>query len=218
MSTFDEVRKTLQEIQDILIETDQLFSFKDVYQKIESNIDSLKQMIIPIDLDSNESKEDILNISIPPLKTYESIPKIESNIDLFLDDLKEIERELSENKSRPATAHGDMSMDFPFSGPEMSNRKSKVIYNKNVNDNSNNNRNEEEKSNVMTDISDNNEEYKETGCDKKEIFKRVRNVNIEDRESSGHSNGTFVVHDDRSDTSSINTEKDFDGNTQTAMV
>ena len=63
---------SLKDIQNLVNQSDQLYLFQDITNQIETNITSLKQILIPLDNNANNIKNDLdtSDLSLPPLKTY----------------------------------------------------------------------------------------------------------------------------------------------------
>ena len=99
MSSFEEVKKALQEIQNLLNETEKLFSFQDVHKEIKQNIDSLKELTYATAAATKMNDEDIDSLSPPQLTTYKPLPKVELNIDQFINDLQQTDG-LTANRNR----------------------------------------------------------------------------------------------------------------------
>lgn len=169
MSSFEEFTKSLKEIKSLLNQSDKSCSFKDVHQEIQSNIDSLKEILIPLDDNlkkMNDDKIEFLDLSIPPLKTYKPLPKMELNIDLVINKLQRMDSDLSENKSRPSKPQRDSSLSSLDT--QLSNKHSKqIVNNHQLNSNEN-----EEKTGTVASTDGNMDNI--ANMSKRQIFKRVK--------------------------------------------
>ena len=199
MSSFDEVKKSLQDIQRALNQTDKSYSFQDIDKQIASNIASLKQILIPLDNNANNIKNalDISHLPLPPLKTYKPIPKMKLNVGSFINNFQAKYAAHSANKSRPSTVHENIQLSPPPTSTEI--RSISKI---------NQNENGDQESIVYVDYKQTKIHGSEYG--KATIFKKEReneysqNEDMEDIETSVDSNATFIVHDYSSDISSCN--------------
>ena len=175
MSSFEEFTKSLKEIKSLLSQSDKSCSFKDVHQEIQSNIDSLKEILIPLDDNlkkMDDDKIEFLDLCIPPLKTYKPLPKTELNIELVINKLQRMDSDLSENKSRPSKPQRDSSLSSLDT--QFSNKHSKQIVN---NHQLNNNENEEKTGTVAS--TDGNMD-KMVDMSKRQIFKRIKHGSNEE--------------------------------------